>query len=67
MSAIPFLAPNVRRQHIILKEDPPGPMSPPRGCRFHPRCLVAADHCAVQEPRLLAIGPGHLVAGWRLI
>jgi oligopeptide/dipeptide ABC transporter ATP-binding protein len=36
----------------------------PRGCRFHPRCLLAADICRDQEPRLETIRPGHQVACW---
>ena len=66
MSAIPVPDPHVRRQRIILKGDVPSPMNPPRGCRFHSRCPVAVDLCAVQEPRLLEITPGHQVACWRL-
>jgi oligopeptide/dipeptide ABC transporter ATP-binding protein len=66
MSAIPVADPHVRRQRIILKGDIPSPMNPPGGCRFHTRCPVAVDHCAVQEPRLLEARRGHQVACWRL-
>jgi len=66
MSAIPIADPHVRRQRIILRGDIPSPMNPPGGCRFHTRCPVAVDHCAIQEPRLLEVGPGHNVACWRL-
>jgi peptide/nickel transport system ATP-binding protein len=43
---------------------PPDLLDPPKGCRFQPRCSVAMDACA-QEPPLVEIGPGHLVACWR--
>jgi peptide/nickel transport system ATP-binding protein len=43
---------------------PPDLLDPPKGCRFQPRCSVAMDACS-QEPPLVEIGPGHLVACWR--
>ncbi|SMH61588.1 ABC transporter ATP-binding protein [Azospirillum agricola] len=34
----------------------------PSGCRFHPRCPAARPDCAVREPALRPVGPGHRVA-----
>ena len=28
------------------------PLSPPAGCRFHPRCLHAFERCRMEEPKL---------------
>jgi peptide/nickel transport system ATP-binding protein/oligopeptide transport system ATP-binding protein len=66
MSAIPIPDPTLTRERIILQGDVPSPVNPPSGCRFHPRCPVAFDHCAVQEPPLIEVSPEHLVACWRV-
>jgi peptide/nickel transport system ATP-binding protein/oligopeptide transport system ATP-binding protein len=66
MSAIPVPDPRLRRDRIILKGDVPSPLRPPTGCRFHPRCPVAMDHCAVEEPVFKEVSPGHQVACWRV-
>ncbi len=62
MSAIPIPDPTVKRKRVILKGDVPSPLNPPSGCRFHPRCPVARENCAVDEPGLRELRPGHQVA-----
>jgi oligopeptide/dipeptide ABC transporter ATP-binding protein len=66
MSAIPIPDPHVRRQRILLPGDVPSPLNPPRGCRFHPRCPVAMEHCSIEEPRFQEVSPGHFAACWRV-
>jgi len=46
----------------VLPGEPPSPVRPPSGCRFHPRCPVAEPICSREEPQLSAIGPGRRVA-----
>ena len=40
----------------------PNPIDPPNGCRFHPRCSIAQEDCAVDDPVLRELRPGHQVA-----
>jgi oligopeptide/dipeptide ABC transporter ATP-binding protein len=36
---------------------PPDLISPPSGCRFHPRCEIAHRDCATVDPALTVLGP----------
>ncbi len=62
MSAIPIPDPKIKRKRTILEGDVPSPLDPPSGCRFHPRCPIAKDDCAINEPDLLELRPGHFVS-----
>ncbi len=66
MSAIPIPDPTIRRERIILPGDVPSPLNPPTGCRFHPRCPVAFEHCKAEEPPFREASPDHWVACWRI-
>ncbi len=43
--------PGSARQH----GEPPSPLDPPEGCSYHPRCAIAVERCATEEPALLRI------------
>jgi oligopeptide/dipeptide ABC transporter ATP-binding protein len=65
LSSVP--SPNLEgrrlRDRIVLQGDVPSPLSPPAGCRFHPRCRYATDICRVEEPLLVSRdGSDQLVA-----
>ncbi len=62
LSAIPIPDVSLKRQRIILKGDVPSPLRPPPGCRFHTRCPIAIDRCAMEEPEFRQFGRGHWVA-----
>jgi peptide/nickel transport system ATP-binding protein len=65
LSAVPIPDPDLSesRQHIVLEGDVPSPISPPTGCRFHPRCRYATEICKTTEPPLNQHGsPGHVAA-----
>lgn len=57
ISAVPRLAPSRPSSVPALLGDPPSPILLPSGCRFRPRCSLAQDVCAGEEPGL-ASGPG---------
>ena len=62
LSAVPTPDPERRHVRIMLKGDVPSPAAPPDGCRFHPRCHMAMPQCAVEDPPLREVAPGHMSA-----
>jgi peptide/nickel transport system ATP-binding protein len=62
LSSIPAMDPDQRTEEPPLAGDPPNPINPPAGCRFHPRCAMAQAVCSQRVP-VLADGAGtHPVA-----
>ena len=68
LSAVPVVDASRRRRRIVLEGGTPSPMSPPRGCHFHPRCRYAQENkewmsiCQSRSPELREINPGHMVS-----
>jgi peptide/nickel transport system ATP-binding protein len=52
LSSIPSMDPDRRTEVPPLAGDPPNPINPPGGCRFHTRCPQAAPICAERAPVL---------------
>lgn len=46
--------------------EPPNPLYPISGCKFHPRCRYATPNCSQEVPELMEIKPKHFVACARL-
>jgi peptide/nickel transport system ATP-binding protein len=44
-----------KRRLTGIPGSPPDMRSPPKGCRFHPRCSEVMDRCKVDAPELIAI------------
>ena len=62
LSSIPSMDPDHRTEKPPLAGDPPNPIDPPAGCRFHPRCTMAQAVCDRRVPALVAGTGAHPVA-----
>ena len=64
LGAIPIPDPreNRARTRPVVEGEPPSPINPPPGCRFHTRCPHATEICRSVEPPLTAYANGHLAA-----
>jgi peptide/nickel transport system ATP-binding protein len=59
--------PDRRTTEAPLAGDPPNPIDPPAGCRFHTRCRYAESVCPAAQPALHITGDAHLAACYRVI
>jgi oligopeptide transport system ATP-binding protein len=67
LSAIPTMEPTKKRSRIVLEGDVPSPVNPPGGCRFHPRCPLAAELCRRRDDICKRVAPPELdLAGHRV-
>lgn len=64
LSSIPSMDPDRRTEQPPLAGDPPNPIDPPPGCRFHTRCVHAQAVCSAREPQLGPATAGQSVACW---
>jgi oligopeptide/dipeptide ABC transporter ATP-binding protein len=64
LSAIPIPDPkeNRSRERQVVGGEPPNPINPPAGCRFHTRCPRVTEICRTSEPPLTEYAGGHLAA-----
>ncbi|TCR67339.1 oligopeptide/dipeptide ABC transporter ATP-binding protein [Bosea sp. BK604] len=62
LSSMPSMDPDNLTEEAPLTGDPPNPIDPPSGCRFHPRCRMASALCSHAEPDLAEASPQHLAA-----
>lgn len=61
-TAVPIPDPETKREKMILPGEPPSPIHPPSGCRFHPRCSFAFHPCSRTAPPLKKVDENRLVA-----
>ncbi|HUY07823.1 MAG TPA: oligopeptide/dipeptide ABC transporter ATP-binding protein [Acidimicrobiales bacterium] len=62
LDAIPNTDGRQSRHHDELGVEAPSPINPPSGCRYRTRCPRAEEKCALEEPRMRFLAPGHGVA-----
>jgi oligopeptide transport system ATP-binding protein len=64
LAAVPIPDPALEagRAHALVSGEVPSALSPPGGCRFHPRCPRALPRCATEAPALAEVAPGRAVA-----
>lgn len=54
------------RPRPLMTGEIPSALRPPAGCRFHPRCALASDHCRNVAPTLRKIADEHEIACWNV-
>jgi peptide/nickel transport system ATP-binding protein len=64
ISSAPDPARQAGRDQVQDKGQPPSLISPPAGCRFHPRCPLAMEKCSTQAPPRFELGGGHWSRCW---
>lgn len=62
LAACPSPDPSRRGVRVVVEGDVPNPLAVPTGCRFRPRCPIARELCAREEPVLRDVEPGRRVA-----
>jgi oligopeptide/dipeptide ABC transporter ATP-binding protein len=62
LSAVPIPDVHQERRPLAVSGEPPSPLKPPPGCRFHTRCGRATQLCRQVEPPLVAYAGNHLAA-----
>ncbi len=69
LTSIPVPDPKIAksREKSKLVGEPPSPLNPPPGCRFHPRCPYAIDICRREEPMMIEFEKEHFVSCWLYI
>jgi peptide/nickel transport system ATP-binding protein len=68
LAAMPSSDPDKRTETPPISGDPPNPIDPPSGCRFHTRCPFAEPLCANATPKLTALDTmGHEAACYMAI
>jgi len=66
LSSVPLIDQDSPKSRTIIKGEIPNPISPPEGCRFHPRCPSVMEACKGSSPSMRNVGNGHFVSCLRV-
>jgi peptide/nickel transport system ATP-binding protein len=66
LSSVPIPDPTIKRERIILKGEPPNPITPIKGCPFAHRCPYVFDKCLKEVPPSIKVDNGHEARCWLL-
>jgi peptide/nickel transport system ATP-binding protein len=66
-AAMPSLDPDRRTKEPPIAGDPPNPIDPPSGCRFHTRCPFVEAVCSAVAPKLFATGTARHAAACHMV
>jgi peptide/nickel transport system ATP-binding protein len=64
MRAVPNIRLDEQEELYKMPGEPPNLVSPPTGCRFHPRCPDVMPICRTSSPELREVSGGHAVHCW---
>ena len=67
LASMPSLDPSRRTEEAPVTGDPPNPIDPPSGCRFHTRCAFAEPLCSERAPALFETGNDRHVAACYMV
>ncbi len=62
LSSAPILSSNFKKFNLKPRGEPPSPINPPSGCRFHTRCPFAKDKCKGVDAKLIKVSNNHYTA-----
>jgi peptide/nickel transport system ATP-binding protein len=62
LKSMPSMDPLQRTMEAPLAGDPPNPINPPSGCRFHTRCAYVQSVCSQRAPVFASDDTGHGVS-----
>ncbi len=67
LAAMPAMDPDARTMVPPITGDPPNPIDPPSGCRFHTRCASAESVCSAVCPALSPVAGGEHMAACHMV